>query len=317
VEGDPRALRADQETAIDRGTRARSERTGFDDRARLIIVRVIDEIDEEWQLGDDRIVSTLSRQFRRRVARPTCPDADCPRSAETTTESVKSRPCQRQAEIRLRHALTPTRQPVTARWRRPLTGSRFYTASTQRIPQRSRLRRRFVPASPIACRRGSNDSSRLDRRGELLLRMVRVDRLCDLWDRIRTGGSRRIARSGHHPGIDRRRNGYSADGESSAAIEGRSVPCVPSARVAVHPASSEARHAAARQNGRFLISTSALSEPCCSSPRPRRCNRMRLSVSPRDTCFRHRGARPSQRPQLARLSVARSILSLDLAANRR
>lgn len=41
-----RELRADRETAVDRAARARSERESFGDRARLILVRVTDEIDE-------------------------------------------------------------------------------------------------------------------------------------------------------------------------------------------------------------------------------------------------------------------------------
>ncbi len=84
-------------------------------------------------------------------------------------------------------------------WRAPLAGSRFYTASTQRIPQRSRLRRGFVPRSPITCRRGSNDSRRLDRRGELLLRVVRVDRVCGVWIGVRSVGSDRDRAAGDHP----------------------------------------------------------------------------------------------------------------------
>jgi hypothetical protein len=69
---------------------------------------------------------------------------------------------------------------VTTRWRAPLTGSRFYTGSTQRIPQRSQLRRRLVPRSSVECRRESNDLKRFDLRGELLLRVVRVGRVRDL-----------------------------------------------------------------------------------------------------------------------------------------
>jgi hypothetical protein len=92
-------------------------------------------------------------------------------------------------------ALAVIGQSRDSAWRAPLTGARLYTGCTQRIPQRSRLRRGFVPRSPVTCRRGSNDFSRLDRRGELLLRVVRVDRVRGVRPRVRGVGPDRAPAS--------------------------------------------------------------------------------------------------------------------------
>ncbi len=98
-------------------------------------------------------------------------------------------------------ALALARQGRDAAWRAPLTGARFYPGCTQRIPQRSRLRRGLVPRSPVWCRRESNDFAAFDRRGELLLRVVRVDWIRRLLLRVlaRTARSRSAS---DHPGID-------------------------------------------------------------------------------------------------------------------
>jgi hypothetical protein len=108
------------------------------------------------------------------------------------------------------------RQGRDTAWRAPLTGSRFYTGCTQRIPQRSRLRRGFIPRSPVACRRGSNDFKRFDRRGELLLRVVRVGRVRGVWDRVRSMGADRDSSAGDHHREHLRLHGHSSDAVQSA-----------------------------------------------------------------------------------------------------
>jgi hypothetical protein len=75
----------------------------------------------------------------------------------------------------------------------------FYTASTPRIPERSRLRRGLGPRSPVSCRPEPNDFQRLDRRGELLLRVVRVDRLRGRGIRVLAAWPDRARAAGDHP----------------------------------------------------------------------------------------------------------------------
>ena len=124
-------------------------------------------------------------------------------------------------------------------WRAPLTGARFYPGCTQRIPQRSRLRRGFVPASPVTCRRESNDSPRLDRRGELLLRVVRVGRVCGVRVGVWCVGADRDRAPSDHPGFDLGGNGHSTDGSASRAQQGRRVSRLPAARVEIHSVAAE------------------------------------------------------------------------------
>jgi hypothetical protein len=152
----------------------------------------------------------------------------------------------------IRQPLTPARQPVATGRRASLTGVRFYTGCTQRIPQRSRLRRGFVPRSPVWCHPRSNDFKRFDRRGELLLRVVLLGRARGVWDRFRAAGFDRARGSGDHPGIDPARHRHSSDGESSAAKQGRGVSRVSGARVAVHSTAAEA-HAPERVRHRRIL----------------------------------------------------------------
>lgn len=104
------------------------------------------------------------------------------------------------------HPWQSARQPVTTRWRPSLTGSPFYTVCTQRILQRSHVRRRLVPRSSVECRRESNDLKRFDRRGELLLRVVHLARAHALRAGVRAGRADRVARPSDHLGIDPQRH---------------------------------------------------------------------------------------------------------------
>jgi len=131
-------------------------------------------------------------------------------------------------------------------WRQPLAGGvtflwqarPFYTASTPRIPERSRLRRELVPRSPVLSRPDSNDLSRLDRLGELLLRVVRVAGLRGRRFRVLAARPDRARAAGDHPGIDLRRHRHSADGEAGAAQQGRGVCRVSAAREPVRAAAA-------------------------------------------------------------------------------
>jgi len=167
----------------------------------------------------------------------------------------------------IRHALTPSRQADGDAWRAPLTGAPFYTACTHHIPQRSRLRREFVPASPIWCHPRSNDSRRLDRRGELLLRVVLLARLRDLRPRIPDAvGVLAPARPGDHPGNDPARYGHSADRESRAAQQGRGIPGLPAPGLEVHSAPAQDRHVSEPVSSGSSIPASAhlrISERTC------------------------------------------------------
>jgi hypothetical protein len=170
------------------------------------------------------------------------------------------------AKPRYLAGLTPARQCVTARWRALLTGSRFYTGCTQRIPQRSRLRRRLVPASPVTCRAESNNFFRLDRRGQLLLRVVRVDRVRGVRTRVRAVGPARVRRPSDHLGIDPGRYRHSTDGESGDSIEGRRISRVSGARLAVHSAAAKARAPGCLNDRGLLPSRSVPHRPvgvCC------------------------------------------------------
>lgn len=79
----------------------------------------------------------------------------------------------------------------------------FYTASTPRISERSRLRRGFVSRSPVSCRPEPNDFQRLVRRGELLLRVVRLEDAS--WAESQARSGVRVLRALIEQGRDRRR----------------------------------------------------------------------------------------------------------------
>ncbi len=116
----------------------------------------------------------------------------------------------------------------------------FYTASTPRIPQRSRLRRGFVPRSPVTCRQESNDSRPLDLRGELLLRVVRLDRLCGVRLGVRIVGCDRADPAGAAAVLDPVRHGHSTDGDAVDSVARRRLPRVSEARQQVRSVAAEA-----------------------------------------------------------------------------
>src|SRR5579862_10065840 len=125
---------------------------------------------------------------------------------------------------------------ATTRWQ-----PRFFsTVSTPRILQRSRFRRGLASAQWSWATSNANDSGALDRRGELLLRVLHLDELRHLRAAVRARVSR-VARPRDHRRIDLRRHRHRPDGAAVAAQQGRRIPRVPGARVAVHPAAAEAR----------------------------------------------------------------------------
>jgi hypothetical protein len=139
------------------------------------------------------------------------------------------------------------------------------------IPNDLALRRGLVPFSGVTCRRERRDSMRLDRRGQLLLRVADVGRLRDLQPRVRAAvGPRRPRRPGDHSRVDLRGHGHSTDGEPGAAKQGRGLSRLSRSRVEVHPAAA----AAAFEPGPrpitprgdfYTVSTPTLS---CSSSKP-------------------------------------------------
>jgi hypothetical protein len=146
----------------------------------------------------------------------------------------------RQAETLSFDSPQARRQVATRRLTTSWRARFFSTVSTPRILQRSRFRRGLASAQWSWASSNANDSGALDRRGELLLRVLHLDRVRDLRPALRVRVSR-VARPRDHHRLDLRRDGHFSDGESGAPQQGRRVPRVPGARVALHSAPTEAR----------------------------------------------------------------------------
>ena len=138
---------------------------------------------------------------------------------------------------------------VTLIWQ----ASAFYTASTPRIPERSRLRRGFVPRSPVTCRQEVNVSRRLDRRGDLLLRVVRVAGLCGVRAGVWMVGADRTATAGAAANEHLVRYRHSTDGGAVDQESRRCVSRVPGARLEVHSVAAEAFVNGARSPDDFCV----------------------------------------------------------------
>ena len=158
------------------------------------------------------------------------------------------------------HVLTSSRQAQDDTRQPPKTPSPFYPACTQRIPQRSQLRRELISAAPVTCRRVSNDFKPFDLREELLLRVVRLGRLRALQPRV----LRRLDRAdsaGDHLRDDLRSDGHSSNGAPGSPVQGRGVSRVSAAGEQVRSVAAEVprqRRVADLREGR--------STPTCRRP---------------------------------------------------
>ncbi|MCX5741319.1 MAG: DUF1295 domain-containing protein [Proteobacteria bacterium] len=105
---------------------------------------------------------------------------------------------------------------------------------------------------------------------QLLLRVVRVDRLCGVRPGVRAVGADRDRRPGDHRGLDLRRHGHSSDGGAGDSQQGRRVPGLPAPGVEVHSDAAEvARQQRVAQTRRTQAQTRITQTGFVPSPRSR------------------------------------------------
>jgi len=143
---------------------------------------------------------------------------------------------------------------ASTRIRQLLGGRDFSTPFLHRaFPNDHVLRRELVPPARTESRPVSNHSRRLDLRGKLFLRVVRLARPRGVRRGVRAVGARGSGGTGDHPREHLRGHGDSTDGGAGAALERRRVSSVSSARLSLHPAAAEARLIASRASPRILV----------------------------------------------------------------